>query len=106
MLKYCLEFACMHFAHLMCCAEKPARFLSPAEAVHGAGGFMQSGDVLVWASRGGKTDELFPILDICHKKSVTVIGITERPESELAKGINAIINAKSPRRNCLFLKYV
>ena len=57
---------------------KPARFLSPAEAVQGAGGFMQSGDVLVWASRGGKTDELFPILDICHKKSVTVIGITER----------------------------
>ena len=42
--------ACMHFAHLMCCAEKPARFLSPAEAVHGAAGFMQSGDVLVWAS--------------------------------------------------------
>ena len=78
--------ACMHFAHLMCCAEKPARFLSPAEAVHGASGFMQSGDVLVWASRGGKTDELFPILDICHKKSVTIIGITERPESELAKG--------------------
>ena len=35
--------ACI-FAHLMCCAEKPARFLSPAEAVHGAGGFMQSGD--------------------------------------------------------------
>ena len=27
--------ACRHFAHLMCCAERPARFLSPAEAVHG-----------------------------------------------------------------------
>lgn len=52
------------------------------ESVHGAGGFMQSGDVLVWASRGGKTDELFPILDICHKKSVTVIGITERPGNQ------------------------
>ena len=85
MLKYCLEFACMHFAHLRCWAEQPARVLSPAEAVHGAGGFMQSGDVLVWASRGGKTDELFPILDICHKKSVTIIGITESRNQNLPK---------------------
>lgn len=96
--------ACMHFAHLMCCAEKPARFLSPAEAVHGAAGFMQSGDVLVWASRGGKTDELFPILDICHKKSVTVIGITERPESELAKESDIIlpirVTEETDKYNC------
>ena len=27
--------ACRHFAHLMCCIERPARFISPAEAVHG-----------------------------------------------------------------------
>ena len=96
--------ACMHFAHLMCCAEKPARFLSPAEAVHGAAGFMQSGDVLVWTSRGGKTDELFPILDICHKKSVTVIGITERPESELAKESDIIlpirVTEETDKYNC------
>ncbi|MCK9330367.1 MAG: hypothetical protein M0Q94_10875, partial [Candidatus Cloacimonetes bacterium] len=39
--------ACMHFAHLMCCIERPARFISPAEAVHGATGFIQKGDVMV-----------------------------------------------------------
>ena len=27
--------ACRHFAHLCCCIERPARFLSPSEAVHG-----------------------------------------------------------------------
>ena len=27
---------CMHFCHLMCCIERPARFISPAEAPHGA----------------------------------------------------------------------
>ena len=32
--------ACQHFAHLMCCIERPARFISPAEAVHGALGFI------------------------------------------------------------------
>ena len=41
---------CQHFAHLMCCIERPARFISPAEAVHGATGFLQEGDVMVFAS--------------------------------------------------------
>ena len=31
---------CQHMAHLMCCIERPARFISPAEAVHGATGFL------------------------------------------------------------------
>ena len=34
---------CQHMAHLMCCIERPARFISPAEAVHGATGFLQEG---------------------------------------------------------------
>ena len=64
---------CRHFAHLMCCVERPARFISPAEAVHGATGFLQPGDVMVFASRGGKTAELLPILKICQAKKVWVI---------------------------------
>ena len=65
--------ASQHFAHLMCCIERPARFISPAEAVHGATGFLQQGDVMVLASRGGKTKELVPILEICKQKKVKVI---------------------------------
>ena len=68
---------CQHFAHLMCCIERPARFISPAEAVHGATGFLQKGDVMVLASRGGATKELFPILDICKAKGVTVITVDD-----------------------------
>lgn len=86
--------ACMHFAHSLCCVERPARFLSPAEAVHGASGFLQAGDVLVWASRGGKTDELFSILDICHTKKVTVLGITENLSSPLAAKSHIVIPMK------------
>jgi len=76
--------ACQHFAHLMCCAERPARFLYPSEAVHGASGFMQAGDVLVVASRGGKTSELLPIIEIAHKKGVSVISVTENTTSPMA----------------------
>ena len=41
--------ACRHFAHLMCCVERPARFLSPAEAVHPRGGTGRSGSSRRWA---------------------------------------------------------
>ena len=76
--------ACQHFAHLMCCIERPARFISPAEAVHGAMGFIQKGDVILLVSRGGKTDELMPIIDIAKGKGATIIGVTENLESPLA----------------------
>lgn len=82
---------CQHFAHLLCCIEQPARFISPAEAVHGATGFLQKGDVMVFASRGGKTKELLPILDICKKKEVKVITVTENLESPLAIGADVVL---------------
>lgn len=89
--------ACQHFAHLMCCVERPARFLSPAEAVHGALGFLQKGDVLLWASRGGKTDELVKIVDVCNQKGVTVIGVTENLESPLAAKSDIVLAMKVTR---------
>ena len=82
---------CQHFAHLMCCIEQPARFVSPAEAVHGGMGFLQTGDVMVFASRGGKTKELLPILDICKRKDIKVITITENLESPLATGADVVL---------------
>lgn len=82
---------CRHFAHLMCCIERPARFISPAEAVHGATGFLQDGDVMVFASRGGKTKELLPIMEICKRKGVKIITVTENTESELAKGADVVL---------------
>lgn len=82
---------CQHFAHLMCCIERPARFISPAEAVHGATGFLQKGDVMVLASRGGKTKELIPIADICKAKGVNIITVTENTESPLAEIADVVI---------------
>ncbi len=82
---------CQHFAHLMCCIERPARFISPAEAVHGATGFLQEGDVCIFASRGGKTAELLPIVSICKAKGVKIITITENLESPLAKDADVVL---------------
>jgi len=82
---------CQHLAHLLCCIEQPARFISPAEAVHGASGFLQKGDAIVFASRGGKTKELIPIAEICKKKGVKVIVVTENTDSVLAQMADVVL---------------
>ena len=82
---------CQHLAHLLCCIEQPARFISPAEAGHGAMGFLREGDAMVFASRGGKTKELFPIVDICKTKGVKIIAVTENTESPLALAADVVL---------------
>ena len=80
-----------HLSHLLCCIDQPAKFVSPAEAVHGGTGYFKAGDAMIFASRGGKTKELLPILDICKTKGVKVISITENLDSPLAKGADVVI---------------
>ena len=82
---------CQHFTHLLNCIEQPAKFISPAEAVHGGTGFLRAGDVIVLASRGGKTAELLPIMEICKKKGVKIITVTENLESPLALGADVVL---------------
>lgn len=91
--------ACQHFAHSMCCIELPARFISPSEALHGASGFIKKGDVVILASRGGKTSELIPILDICRQKQAVVISITENMESPLAEGADIVLKMHVERES-------
>ncbi len=94
--------ACRHFAHLMCCIERPARFLPPSEAVHGGTGFVQPGDVVLLASRGGKTAELLPILTIAKKKCATVITVTENGDSPLAEGASILLKMAVTRETDRF----
>ncbi len=95
---------CQHFAHLMCCIERPAKFISPSEAIHGGTGFLQKGDVMLFASRGGRTAELLPIMEICLKKGVKIITITENPMSPLAASADVVlkqhVNRETDKYNC------
>ncbi len=95
---------CQHFAHLMCCIEQPAKFISPAEAVHGGTGYLQKGDVCLFASRGGRTAELLPIMEICKRKGVSIIAVTENADSPIAKGADVVlhqhVNRETDRYNC------
>ncbi len=86
--------AAKKFAHSLCCIERNAQFLSPAEAIHGGMGCMKKGDAVIMVSRGGKTAELLPIIDVCNKKEVILIGVTENLDSPLAKNSQIVIPMK------------
>jgi D-arabinose 5-phosphate isomerase GutQ len=86
----------------LCCIEIPARFISPSLALHGGSGFIKKGDVMVLASRGGKTSELLPIQEICKQKGVTVICITEDLETPFAKDADIVIKMHVERENDKF----
>ena len=78
----------------MCCIDRPARFISPAEAVHGGLGYLKKDDVMLLVSRGGKTDELMTIIDVCKAKGTILIGVTENLESPLAKSSDIVLAMK------------
>lgn len=86
--------AAKKFAHTLCCIERDAFFMSPSEAVHGGLGGLKKEDVMVMVSRGGKTAELLPIIDVCNKKEATLIAITENLDSPLAKKANIVVPLK------------
>jgi len=86
--------AAKKFAHSLCCIERNAQFLSPAEALHGGMGCIKKGDAVVMVSRGGKTAELFPIIEVCNKKEATLIVLTENTNSPMAKKAQFLIPFK------------
>lgn len=86
--------AAKKFAHTLCCIERGAMFMPPCEAVHGGLGSLKGDDVMVMVSRGGKTAELLPIIDVCQKKGATLIAITENLESPLAKAAQIVLPMK------------
>ena len=83
--------AAKKFAHSLCCIERGAMFMPPCEAVHGGMGGIKREDVMVMVSRGGKTSELLPLVDVVTKKGASLIAITENLDSPLAKAANVVL---------------
>lgn len=94
--------AAKKFAHSLKCIERNAQFLSPAEAVHGGLGCVKKGDAVVIVSRGGKTVELLPIIDVCNKKEATIIAVTENMNAPLAKKSQVVVAMKIEKESDKF----
>ena len=83
--------AAKKFAHSLCCIERGAMFMPPCEAVHGGLGGLKREDALVMVSRGGKTAELLPIIDVCRRKGAALIAVTENLDSPLAHNADIVL---------------
>lgn len=89
-------------AHSLCCIERPACFLVPSDAVHGALGMLQPGDVLILISKGGNTKEIINLIPACKTKKATLIGVTENKGSVLAQNSDIILPVSVEKEPCPF----
>ena len=84
-------FAAKKFAHSLCCVECPAKFVPPSEAVHGGMGALKKDNLLILVSKGGKTDELIPLVSIAKSKGAKIALVTANRDSELAREADAVL---------------
>lgn len=63
----------------------PSFFVHPGEASHGDLGMITSDDVVVALSNSGETGEVLTIIPVLKRKGTTLISMTGRPDSSLAR---------------------
>lgn len=83
--------AAKKIAHTMSCIERPALFLSPADAVHGGLGVVQPDDLVILISKGGNTRELVALIPSLETKGCATIAVSENAESILAKRADQLL---------------
>lgn len=88
------SIAAKKIAHMLCVANVPSMFVSPGDAAHGALGAVQEGDVVIVISKGGNTEELVNLIDSLHKKKVSLISVTQNPESLLGKAADILLRVQ------------
>lgn len=89
--------AARKIAHSLCCIERPAAFLSPGDGVHGGLGLVQPEDVVIAISKGGNTREIVNLLGAVKAKGAALIGVTENPESLLARESTLFLGVRVER---------
>ncbi len=87
-------------AHTLSVVEVPTFFLSPANSIHGGMGAIQRGDVVILLTKGGNTPEILNYIPVCKKKGATIIGVTEREDSVLAKNCDILLKVTIEREPC------
>lgn len=94
--------AAKKIAHSLNCIEIPALFLTPSDAVHGGLGVLQKEDILILISKGGSTGELTRLIPACKTKGAMLIGVSENPDSVIAKNSDIYLKVKVETEPCRF----
>ncbi len=94
--------AAKKIAHSLCCIEIPALFMTPSDAVHGGLGALQEEDILILISKDGNTQELVNLIPACKSKRAMLIGVSENPDSTIAKAADLYLKIKVEQEPCCF----
>ena len=78
----------------------PAFFVHPAEASHGDLGMVQPGDVVLAISNSGEVDELAVILPALRRVGVTLVAMTGREQSTLARHADIVLSSAVEEEAC------
>ncbi|MBI3156794.1 MAG: KpsF/GutQ family sugar-phosphate isomerase [Burkholderiales bacterium] len=78
----------------------PAFFVHPGEASHGDLGMVQGGDVVLAISNSGESDELAAILPALRRLGTTLVAITGRPESTIARHADMVLSSAVDQEAC------
>ena len=78
----------------------PAFFVHPAEASHGDLGMVTAGDVVLAISNSGESDELAALLPALRRLSVTLVAMTGKPQSALARHADIVLSSAVDHEAC------
>lgn len=78
----------------------PCFFMHPGEAFHGDLGMVSPKDVFIALSNSGETEEVIKLIPFLKDNGNTIISMTGRPDSTLAKNSNFHLNIAVPREAC------
>ncbi len=78
----------------------PAMFVHPGEASHGDLGMVVPGDVVLAISNSGESDELGAILPALRRLGVTLLAMTGKADSTLARHADVVLDSAVEEEAC------
>ncbi|MDZ7279661.1 arabinose-5-phosphate isomerase KdsD [Pantoea eucrina] len=78
----------------------PAFFVHPGEASHGDLGMVSRNDVVIAISNSGESNEILALIPVLKRQHITLICLTSRPESAMARAANIHLCVKVPQEAC------
>ncbi|WP_371372160.1 SIS domain-containing protein [Sporomusa aerivorans] len=78
----------------------PAFFLHPAEGIHGDLGMVTASDIVLAISNSGETNEVISLLPTLKRIGCSIIAMTGRGQSTLAKNADAYIDVGVEKEAC------
>ncbi|ANI81085.1 arabinose-5-phosphate isomerase KdsD [Kosakonia oryzae] len=78
----------------------PSFFVHPGEAAHGDLGMVSPQDVVIALSNSGESNEILALIPVLKRLKVSLICMTSRPESSMARAADIHLCVKVPKEAC------